>query len=746
MALAIGASFLLISSVLANPIDQHVLSSTHQTSEQTIEYHVPKQLKSPPQSRKIQGRFLHITDFHPDPFFKSNSATDNSCHSGKGSAGLLGAAASDCDSPVSLINATFQWIEDNIKDDIDFVIWTGDSARHDNDEDIPRTQEQVISLNELMVSKFEEVFGVDDTDPTSDFSIPIVPTFGNNDILPHNILEDGPNRWTRKYSSLWKKFIPEVQRHTFVRGGWFYTEVIPNKLAVFSLNTLYFFDSNSAVDGCDQKSEPGYHHFEWLRIQLQFLRDRGMKAIMTGHVPPARTNSKQSWDESCWQRYALWMRQYRDVVIGGMFGHMNIDHFMFQDAHEIEVIQLEDNESLQPRHHEPLFTIQSSANYLQELRQGWQDLPSPPSGSSYSSLHVEEPEQLQAKKKNNKNSKQEKREEFLSKIGGKWAERFSLTLVSPSIVPNYYPTLRIIEYNITGLEHETIPSSWREHVPPFDVQADMGDFLKQTDGDLFAVLSDTVDAEKKGKKKKKKGKDKDKKRKPKYKIPKSPSSTSPPGPGYSPQSLSLLSYTQYYANITKIDSDISAAASLEESQAAYNSKSKDGLVRDFFHFEIEYDTRNYSKRFEMEDLTVRSYLHLAKNIGKRKGNKAAGLDVDGPIWFEHEHNSAFEDEDVHHWSESQQQELIELEEGHSSTREAKALKPTPTAELDDEVVDRITNLESISPEDATVDIDKKHKKKKKKKHKKNEIWFTFLKRAFVGTKDDDELKDVFGSN
>ncbi|KKY23873.1 putative vacuolar endopolyphosphatase [Phaeomoniella chlamydospora] len=562
MALAIGASFLLISSVLANPIDQHVLSSTHQTSEQTIEYHVPKQLKSPPQSRKIQGRFLHITD----PFFKSNSATDNSCHSGKGSAGLLGAAASDCDSPVSLINATFQWIEDNIKDDIDFVIWTGDSARHDNDEDIPRTQEQVISLNELMVSKFEEVFGVDDTDPTSDFSIPIVPTFGNNDILPHNILEDGPNRWTRKYSSLWKKFIPEVQRHTF------------------------------------------------------------------------------------------------------------------------------------------------------------------------------------AKKKNNKNSKQEKREEFLSKIGGKWAERFSLTLVSPSIVPNYYPTLRIIEYNITGLEHETIPSSWREHVPPFDVQADMGDFLKQTDGDLFAVLSDTVDAEKKGKKKKKKGKDKDKKRKPKYKIPKSPSSTSPPGPGYSPQSLSLLSYTQYYANITKIDSDISAAASLEESQAAYNSKSKDGLVRDFFHFEIEYDTRNYSKRFEMEDLTVRSYLHLAKNIGKRKGNKAAGLDVDGPIWFEHEHNSAFEDEDVHHWSESQQQELIELEEGHSSTREAKALKPTPTAELDDEVVDRITNLESISPEDATVDIDKKHKKKKKKKHKKNEIWFTFLKRAFVGTKDDDELKDVFGSN
>ena len=42
-------------------------------------------------------------------------------------------------------------------------------------------------------------------------------------------------------------------------------EVIPNKLAVISLNTLYWFSSNAAVDGCDHKSEPGSQQFEWLR-------------------------------------------------------------------------------------------------------------------------------------------------------------------------------------------------------------------------------------------------------------------------------------------------------------------------------------------------------------------------------------------------------------------------------------------------------------------------------------------------
>ena len=204
-------------------------------------------------------------DFHPDPFYEPYSSTeaDKACHRGEGPAGIFGAETTDCDSPISLINATFEWIEKHVKDSIDFIVWTGDSARHDNDEELPRSSAQVIKLNKLMVNKFVESFGnVDDEDLTRDFIFPIIPTFGNNDILPHNIFPDGPNRWTMEYLDIWQKFIPEEQRHGFARGGWFFVEAIPNKLAVFSLNTMYFFDSNTAVDGCAENTEPGYAQME----------------------------------------------------------------------------------------------------------------------------------------------------------------------------------------------------------------------------------------------------------------------------------------------------------------------------------------------------------------------------------------------------------------------------------------------------------------------------------------------------
>ena len=154
---------------------------------------------------------------------------------------MYGAETSDCDSPMSLLNATFDWIEDNLKDEIDFIIWTGDSARHDNDVKHPRDEKQVVGLNKLLVTKFREVFGKDDDhddNPTNDFTIPIVPNIGNNDILPHNIFSPGPNKWTRQYRKIWRNFIPEEQGHQFDRGGWFYSEVIPKRLAVFSLNTM----------------------------------------------------------------------------------------------------------------------------------------------------------------------------------------------------------------------------------------------------------------------------------------------------------------------------------------------------------------------------------------------------------------------------------------------------------------------------------------------------------------------------
>ena len=595
------------------------------------------------------------------------------------------------------MNATFKWIEENLKDDIDFVVWTGDSARHDNDEKIPRNQGEVLDTNRWVANKFLEVFGKKD-DPNHALTIPIVSTFGNNDILPHNILLSGPNKWLKTYTDVWSKFIPEEQRHGFERGGWYYVEVIPNKLAVFSLNTLYFFSHNAAVDGCTLRSEPGYEHFEWLRIQLQFMRQRGMKAILMGHVPPARTESKQLWDETCWQKYTLWLRQYRDVVVGGLYGHMNIDHFMLQDTKEVDLLAIggfpSANNVLRAQMEDEL-TIESANDYLEELRDNWSDLPNP-------FAVIKEVEE--SKKK----GKKSKRDKTLKKIGGPWGERFQVTLVGPSVVPNFMPTLRVIEYNISGLagtpvwkENSTASqgdqSDWQEEGA--DLAAD--DYADNNEFDDSIVNGDHLSAEKKKEKKEKnKNKKKEKKKKKKKKkaknpnlhIPNPPSKSSPPGPGFSPQTFTLLGYTQYFANLTQINNDFVKSQQEEEidtskwHEGKHHGKSPNGNSPKPkpFRYQVEYDTVTDSV-YNLTDLTVYSYIKLAHRIGQ--------------------------------------------------------YKPETTDRAEE-------HLESTEDNDDVVgSTGKKHKKHKHhKQHERNKVWLRFVKRAFVGTLEDEDLESFEQDN
>ncbi|UNI14997.1 Endopolyphosphatase [Purpureocillium takamizusanense] len=623
----------------------------------------------PHQQRKLNGRFLHITDLHPDDFYKAHTSSEEgiACHRGKGMAGMYGAEMTDCDSPFSLVNATFDWIEANIRDDIDFVVWTGDSARHDSDEKHPRTAEQVLDSNRRVADKFVEAFTLPHD---GRLAIPVIPTFGNNDFLPHNIMEAGPNKWFHAYSDIWSRFVPEEQRHSFGFGGWFYVEVIPGKLAVFSLNTMFFFDRNAAVDGCANPSEPGFKHMEWLRIQLQHLRDMGMKAILIGHVPPARTDSKQNWDETCWQRYTLWLRQYRDVVTASLFGHMNIDHFLLSDTKKID-LTIETESAADREHMDEGFSVESKSDYLLELRDEWSGLPG-------SAIEVQEDngddgDDASADKKGKKKKKKFK------KIGGKYAERYQLSFVSPSVVPNFFPTLRVYEYNITGLgeaalwqdsfvenTQRTSPQPWNE---------------KDWDEETHNELRRSIEAERKKHKKKegKKGKKKPKKD-PNLIVPEDPPKGSLPGPAYYPQALTLTGYTQYFANLTYINNDIQDA---DVDGLKWRGGNPDGRTPKHsppkpnkFKYEVEYSTFD-DKIYKLKDLTVKSYLGLAYRMGQKKTNSAGVL------------------------------------------------------------------ADDLKEADTEVGADGKGKKKKKKKDReRNKAWLHFLGHAFVKTVPKDELEKM----
>lgn len=689
-----------------------------------------------------------LADFHPDEFYKVHTSTaqGRACHSGKGPAGTYGAETSDCDAPISLVNATFDWIvSSKLRDEIDFVIWTGDSARHDSDEDIPRSPAQVLGTNRLLANKFAETFSGD-----NGASVPVIPNFGNNDILPHNVLMPGPNKWLRYYADIWRHFIPEEQRHSFEFGGWFYVEVIPNKLAVFSLNTLYFFDRNAGVDDCVKPSEPGFKHMEWLRVQLQFMRDRGMKAILMGHVPPARTDSKMLWDETCWQKYTLWLKQYRDVVISGLYGHMNIDHFVLMDTNEIDIRPAEvesrfesdlesesadedvdeDEEDEEVTIRENLddeLSLQSATDYLEELREGWAKLSKP---GAPKSLDFES-----EKNKKKKKGKKGKKGKDKDKLDNKWAERYHLALISPSIVPNYFPTLRVFEYNITGLEDAVTWADYTKKLPTVRPKDD----ADETSGVELELrdLDDHVEAEKKKHKKKpKKPKgDKNKKKKgkkpkdPNLVVPEPPSKSSLPGPAYSPQPLTLTGYTQYYANLTYINNDI--APQSEDIDAEKWRKGKHGnkmpknkrpKPREF-QFDIEYTTYD-DKLYNLTDLTVRSFVELAYRMGKTAKAKTAELLLPGGDIVDDLDDLDVEELDSH-----------DLDEHGYDMSESDDKETSDESEVRDDVE---------AEKKKKGKKDKKKKKKKKKKGKKpNKTWLHFLRHAFVSTVDDDELKDKF---
>jgi endopolyphosphatase len=432
---------------------------------------------------------------------------------------------------------------------------------------------------------------------------------------------------------------------------------------------------------------------EWLRIQLEFARSRGMKAILTGHVPPSRTDSKKSWDETCWQKYALWLHRYRDIVVGSVFGHMNIDHFLIQDSEDIDIPALDGkSEDFRITMAEELF-IESAADYLTELREHWAKLPSPPSkkAAEHGNGGREQPggnspSQSRTPKKK-KHGNRRKYRKFLKEIGGQWGERYSISHITASIVPNYLPSFRIYEYNITGLEDTVVSGLSMRHSPGPAEILDNFDDLEETSG--------VLDGRRK-KKKNRKEAGKGKKKYPDLIVPDHPSKSSPPGPAYSPQALTFLGYTQYFANLTYINNDsIEGSSSPDAERRLGGGPQKNQPKREpkKFEYEAEYNTLN-DPVYGLKDMTVRSYLRLARRIGK---------------------------------ANPRGKDMIEEE---------------------DQQCDTIGGTSLDGNNDPREDVGASGKKRKPK-HKKggrarNKVWFTFLKRAFVGTMEDEDIHDRFG--
>ncbi|KAJ1643798.1 Endopolyphosphatase [Coemansia erecta] len=302
------------------------------------------------------GRFIHITDLHIDPNYLPGSTTYSQCHrlpphstrvtdkDGHRETGRFGISQAKCDTPVALINATSEYLRQEWADQVDFVVWTGDSGRHDNDAEIPRTFDEIIEQNRVAARAMRRAFG----------HTTVVPNIGNNDISPHNELAEPGHKRARKTFRLladaWADLVPEDQLATFLYGGYFARDLVDydqahngekQGLTALSLNTIYWYRANAKVGGCRAEDSPGLAQLAWIRYQIRRARDRNRDLILLGHVVPNRDNYRPT----CYHGYARTVTQMIPSpddnegelprVHAQLFGHSNVDVWSFV-GHEVE--------------------------------------------------------------------------------------------------------------------------------------------------------------------------------------------------------------------------------------------------------------------------------------------------------------------------------------------------------------------------------------------------------------------------
>jgi hypothetical protein len=180
---------------------------------------------------------------------------------------------------------------------------------------------EVIELNRIIADKFDDLFAVTG-------KVPVITTLGNNDVHPHNILPrepDGTSFFLKNMYDAWASHIPENQKETYINGGYYVTEIVPNELYVISLNSLYFHRANKGVRSCRVPFSAGDLQLQWLKAKLEAIRVAGGKVHIIGHVPALSS----SWFTSCYFTYVDIILHFSDIVLGQYFGHANVDAFFF---------------------------------------------------------------------------------------------------------------------------------------------------------------------------------------------------------------------------------------------------------------------------------------------------------------------------------------------------------------------------------------------------------------------------------
>lgn len=271
-----------------------------------------------------------------------------------------------------------------------------------------RNRSDVYESNRIMVNIVRETLG----------AIPVVPSLGNNDVIPHNEINLGrqgnnnTDRLLQFYLDLWQPWVPQDQHEDFLQYGAFVAEVGPG-LRALSLNSMYFIKKNKGMQGC-RRSGGARQHMDWFKQQLVKARMDGYKVLVLGHVPPSEDNYRFS----CLEAYTHISAAYSDVIIGHLYGHLNKDHFLLYDTSRP---RLRTSDSSNSRHQQQQHSMMAKLKVPKFARQ---------LHAMYASIHPR-PKQLGP----------------LSSSAALLGKSPVVAIqITPSVLPKYYPTVRLYRY------------------------------------------------------------------------------------------------------------------------------------------------------------------------------------------------------------------------------------------------------------------------------------------------------------
>jgi len=319
--------------------------------------------------------FLWFSDVHYDPYYSTTDAYkagyNNKAVCNSTSIPPLGSVG--CDSPKALVDSVLAYAT-KIDASPSFIIVTGDlirhgvdmlyaSSTHEGSDNRVGDEVEIAAHAEYHSDAMNEAGKIIDdlvTIFTDAFpGVEVIISIGNNDVVPdyylqlqgemsnstglmtpedsgmlgiiYNALSGNGEEELTNFNQVGaqrrgRNLLSVGDSATFLKGG-YYSRVLPDGLTILSINTVLY----SSIFGPEplNADDPG-EQFTWMRNMLMNIRERGnSQAMIIGHIPPSVGSFRHSqlWKEKYINVYYDIIKEFDDVIVGQLYGHLHTDEF-----------------------------------------------------------------------------------------------------------------------------------------------------------------------------------------------------------------------------------------------------------------------------------------------------------------------------------------------------------------------------------------------------------------------------------